>query len=212
MNSPLNNNISNFWKSNIELFKKRFPKLTPFFNEQIEAFNKLEVSDLNTLVFPNGIPKWDLAISKTGIPTASEYKLRLHSAYNPIREAESAVNTIPEGKEGAGVFCAFGLGYQVQAFARKSPSRPIIIIEPDINYLFAAFCLADWKDALNHKECVFAVAAQEHDVISVLNQYDIKHCQIFIQASQIAHAAQYFSNLSELIKRNLRKADINTHT
>ncbi|MCR5606097.1 MAG: DUF115 domain-containing protein [Treponema sp.] len=212
MNSPLNNNISNFWNSNIELFKKRFPKLIPFFEKQIEAFCNLQISDSEAIAFPQNKPNWEISISKTGIPTASEFKLRLHSAYNPIREAESSVATIPDGKEAAGVFCAFGLGYQVQAFARKYPNRPVIIIEPDINYLFAAFCLADWKDTLNHKECVFAVAAQEHDVISVLNQYDIKHCQIFIQAAQIAHASQYFANLTELIKRNLRKADINAHT
>ena len=68
--------MNSIWNKNFETFQKRFPALA-----------KLTGS---TPVAPEAL--WQLEQAKNGSITASEGGVRLHSAYNPEREASGAVN------------------------------------------------------------------------------------------------------------------------
>ena len=56
---------------------------------------------------------WKLESAKNGSITASEGGVRLHSAYNPEREASGAVGRDEVFQKSAVVFYGFGLGYHI---------------------------------------------------------------------------------------------------
>ena len=77
--------MNSIWNKNISLFTNRFPQLAQLLLPAISSFSEASI------VFS------DIAPAKNGSVTASENSLRLHSAYNPEREAQSAVSSAVAG-------------------------------------------------------------------------------------------------------------------
>ena len=102
---------------------------------------------------------WKLENAKNGMITASEGGVRLHSAYNPEREACGAVDRDEVFAKSAIVFYGFGLGYHVIECAKKiiqsdGASPRLVIIEPDIAHFYAAMAVLDWTSVF---EVAFAI-------------------------------------------------------
>ncbi|MBQ1593198.1 MAG: hypothetical protein II077_14285, partial [Treponema sp.] len=75
---------------------------------------------------------------------AKQPAISLHSKYNPEREAEQLVKEFSKNDFDAAVFLGFGLGYAPIAFAEKNPSTPLILIENNPLFLFAALNTLDF--------------------------------------------------------------------
>ena len=150
--------------------------------------------------------------SKSGIPTASYNSLRLHSAYNPQKEAETAISSLKEQNFETAVFEGFGLGYMPITFSRHFFNKSIIVIEPDINHLFAAFMTLDWEKVLSMPSCIFAISAAPEFVIQLLEHQGLKNCIFLGTQAYKTHAQDYFESLQALIKRNQRKDKLNSNT
>lgn len=181
-------------------------------SSEITAFAKIAQSaqDFSDLDFGHS-PNWEIFTAKNGSLSAKDGTLLLHSSYNPEREAQSAVNAESQ-KKGAGVFFAPALGYAVTAFCASFPERAVVVVEPSVRHLLASFCVTDWSKVFSHKDCVFAVGAEAGQVVAILESFGLEDAQIFSQKSQTAHFQSYFDSLSELIKRNLKKIEINNST
>ena len=131
------------WNKNKKLFASRFPSLA-------EKYAPLLAQE----DVPH--PFWEILPAKDGSVCAAEQGKKLHSAYNPLREAEQAVLTADKTCT-AGVFFAIGLGYTVQAFASRFPDKTIIIVENDAARFFAALALTDFSAVFAVKNCVCAL-------------------------------------------------------
>jgi hypothetical protein len=79
--------------------------------------------------------------------TASGYKtlaynngkeIRIHSAYDPVREAERAVSSFQKGKAAHVIVCGMGLAYHIGEIRKKYPSCSIIAVEKDTDVVDAA--------------------------------------------------------------------------
>ena len=92
--------MNSIWNKNISLFSNRFPQLAQLLLPAISSFSEASI------VFS------DIAPAKNGSVTASENSLRLHSAYNPEREAQSAVSSAVAGNENCCAIVFAGLGTQ----------------------------------------------------------------------------------------------------
>ena len=113
---------------------------------------------------------WSLEQAKNGMITASEGGVRLHSAYNPEREAAGAVCRDEVFEKSAVVFYGFGLGYHVIEFAKQAEARiagsaasgasvpRLVLIEPDVSHFFAAMSLLDWTPVFALDQLVIALA------------------------------------------------------
>ena len=101
--------MNSIWNKNFSAFKNRFPQL----------------AQITGSVPVNPETFWKLENAKNGMITASEYgvagsaPVRLHSAYNPEREASGAVSRDEVFSKSAIVFYGFGLGYHVIECAKK---------------------------------------------------------------------------------------------
>lgn len=204
--------MNSIWNKNYKLFKERFPKLAEILPPPPKEPEKL----LEAI--------WTLSPAKSGDLTATELGLRLHSAYNPKREATGALTAAGLENKSTAVFYGFGLGYHVLECARLFPQKKLVLIEPDICHFYAALCLLDWEEVFKIEKLVLALGCPENQILGLIEDSSkiggigddcsggIDNTVFFDIAAFTAHASAYFDNIRTIIKRNKQKNDINAAT
>ena len=202
--------MNSIWNKNITIFKNRFPSLYPLFQDAICKFSNAIDNNAQETVFPF----WTLSQCKNGQITVQENGLRLHSAYNPQKEAESLCNSIKQEmqQKDAIAFMGFGLGYGPIQACTDFADKTIILIEPDIDHFLASMILLDFKIFFSHPSIVLAIGCIPEDAIGILNNFGLHQTKLIENQSFQNHAKEYFSLLQTLIHRNLQKEDINNAT
>lgn len=202
--------MSLIWNKNYALFKARFPALAQMLPPPPQNIDSLAGQF------------WNIAAAKNGEPTATEKQggTRLHSAYNPSREAAGTIAASALAEKKTAVFYGFALGYQVVECARQFPQKKIILIEPDVSRFYAALSLIDWSDVLKIQQLVIALGCPEDQILHLIDDtssFGIGKTAlddtVFFDIPQFsAHADAYFTNIRAIIKRNKTKNEINTST
>ena len=226
--------MNSIWNKNFSAFKSRFPQLV-----ELAGSNPIPPESL-----------WTLESAKNGMITASEYcaekcagdcdefstagstagstaasTVRLHSAYNPEREASGAVGRSEVFEKSAIVFYGFGLGYHViecakhlSALGAKAPK--LVLIEPDIAHFYAAMSVLDWTPVFEIEKLIIVAGAPADSVLPLLEDSSqvnigktgVSDAYFFDIPAFTAHAAEYFDTVRAIIKRNQRKNEINAAT
>jgi hypothetical protein len=78
--------------------------------------------------------RYSLSTAQSGLKTISYIdgrEVRLHSAYDPRREAERAAQAFTRGRASHILVCGLALGYHVQALRDRFPECRIIVVEHD---------------------------------------------------------------------------------
>ena len=195
--------MNSFWNKNLELFKNRFPSLF----EQLKEPYSLD-SDIN-----RDFNFWTIEHSKSGELTAKENSLYLHSAYNPLREAQSVFKAHKGEKTECALFLSMGLGYAPIEWAQNAPDDTIIIVEPQPLYFFAALNFTDFSALFKHKKLILLLNADISVLPSLVESAGgFFHTAVIENKAQTNHAKEYFSLLNNLIERNRQKERINTAT
>ena len=205
--------MNSTWNKNFEAFKKRFPQLAQMTG--------------NNLVPPETF--WKLETAKNQSITASETvpsgTVRLHSAYNPEREAAGSVGRDEVFQKSSIVFYGFGLGYHVIECAKLLKARVgdqprLVLIEPDVAHFFAAMSVLDWTPVFEIEKLIIAIGAPAESVLPLLEdgsrvnigETGVSDAYFFDIPAFTAHAAPYFDTVRSIIKRNQRKNEINAAT
>lgn len=200
---------------NINAFRVRFPELFAILEKGfLPDSSKLQKgSDApDTVRLPPLPPDTTFQQAKNGSWTALYAGTLLHSSYNPEREAEKLVSAAAEKEFSAGVFIGTGLGYAPVCFANKFPHKTLIIIEPDINRLVAAFYATDWTPVFRQPSCVILAGATQPQIIAILEKAGLEECFFFQTPSHELHDPHFFTALKQLIDRNKQKHKINSRT
>ena len=210
--------MNSIWNKNISLLKERFPSLAELYKDYLcsTQFNQN----------PPVIDFWKITQARNGSPTAEDLctspAVRLHSSYNPEREAYNAVTQAAVLEKSAVVFSGCGLGYHLVQLADypASSSKKIILIESQPEYFFAALALLDWSSVFRIEKLVLAIGCPQESLIPLIE--DSEHINIgsagvsdsyfFDIPAFTAHAQDYFSGVRTLIQRNKTKNDINAAT
>ncbi len=231
--------MNSIWNKNISAFKKRFPSLADIYGQVIQDIQKLQANegDLTSLI-QKIIPSWEIIPAKNGSLTALENKIRLHSSYNPQREAQqTSEKLLNDAKKllqvNAGgytkasiVFLGFGLGYQICELSEKIKEEglenkiKIILIEPEPAYFFATLNILDWTKVFEIEELILAIGCPVDSVIPLLENQEklnlggqgISSSIFFTNPPFIAHNQEYFNSVLTLIERNKSKNEINAAT
>ncbi len=185
-------------QKNLHLFSKRFEQLH---------------KGLIAIPIPSTPPKGiELCVAKNNEQTALFEKSYMHSSYNPSSESKKIIQSTELSKADSIVFYGVGLGYAAIECALQHPSKTIIIIEPNPEYILFAFSILDWTSVLNHSSLVFLIEAPQQTVITVIEQYGLKECFFVVQKTIMQHAINYFANIQTLIERNKDKQAVNMKT
>ena len=199
MESQMNNEL---YIKNINAFKERFPELFTIIEPNL-------LPNHNVPQLPDDIT---FQQTKNGSWTALYEGTLLHSSYNPEREAEKLVSAVADKEFSAGVFLGVGLGYAPVCFANKFPQKTLVIIEPDVNRLVAAFYVTDWAQVFRQPSCVLLTGATQPQIIALLEKVGLDDCSFFHNPAHELHAPQFFHALKQLIDRNKQKQKINSRT
>ncbi len=206
--------MNSIWNKNFSLFSNRFPQFAEILQKDYnDLIQKYCAEDLVA-------PFWQINQAKNGQLFAIENETRLHSSYNPQKEAFNAVNTVEVAQKGTTVFYGFGLGYHLVEWSKIYKDKKLIVIEPDIEHFLAALALTDLSEVFNVENLVFAVSCQCDQVILLLENGQkfnignsgILDCFFFDIPAFTNHAKEYFEQLKQLVKRNIQKNKINTAT
>ncbi|MDY5123750.1 MAG: 6-hydroxymethylpterin diphosphokinase MptE-like protein [Treponema sp.] len=204
--------MNSIWNNNIEAFKSRFPALYEIYAEVIK--NQPANDEINCI--------WKIETAKNGQITASENNIRLHSTYNPQREAFQAISGCSLKEKSAAVFYGFGLGYQVIEFAKNEnlKSKKLILIEPDVFHFFAALSLLDWTEVFKVENLIIALSCPSDQIISLLEDQSkintdnsgVSDTYFFDFPAFQKHAEKYFFEIKQIVERNKKKNEINAAT
>ena len=206
--------MNSIWNKNFLLFSNRFPQFAEILqNDFPDLIKKYCVSDFT-------IPFWQINQAKNGQLSAFENGVRLHSSYNPQKEAFNAVNTAEVAQKGTTVFYGFGLGYHLVEWSKIYKDKKLIVVEPEIEHFLAALALIDFTEVFSVENLIFAVNCQCDQVILLLENGQkinignsgILDCFFFDIPVFSNHAKEYFEQLKTLVKRNVQKNKINTAT
>lgn len=157
-------------------------------------------------------PFWQVAKTKNDSFTVTQNGTRLHSAYNPQKEAETIIQNTDFSEAETCVFLGTGLGYTCIECAKKHPEKTLIIFEPDPYHFFSSLIFTDWTDVFKCKNLILAISCTPEQGITLINQYEILKTNFFHVKAQTNHAEKYFETLETLIQRNKNKEKINTAT
>lgn len=201
--------MNSIWNNNIQYFQERFPSLFEMFESYINEFNKyLQTTQEQEKLYPF----WQVAKTKNNSFTVAQNGTRLHSAYNPQKEAETIIQNTDFSEAETCVFLGIGLGYTCIECAKKHPEKTLIIFEPDPYHFFSSLIFTDWGDVFKCKNLILAISCTPEQGITLINQYEILKTKIFHVKAQTNHAEKYFETLETLIKRNINKEKINIAT
>lgn len=78
--------------------------------------------------------KYLLQDTPSGLPTlvyVHEGRTRIHSAYDPLKEAKKSIEGFSPGRASVIIVCGLGLGYHLTEIRRKHPALQIIALEKD---------------------------------------------------------------------------------
>ncbi|MEE1059509.1 MAG: 6-hydroxymethylpterin diphosphokinase MptE-like protein, partial [Treponema sp.] len=157
-------------------------------------------------------PFWQVSKTKNDSFTVTQNGTRLHSAYNPQKEAETIIQNTDFSESETCVFLGTGLGYTCIECAKKHPEKTLIIFEPDPYHFFSSLIFTDWTDVFKCKNLILAISCTPEQGITLINQYEILKTNFFHIKAQTNHAEKYFETLEALIKRNINKEKINIAT
>ena len=157
-------------------------------------------------------PFWQVAKTKNDSFTVTQNGTRLHSAYNPQKEAETIIQNTDFSEAETCVFLGTGLGYTCIECAKKHPEKTLIVFEPDPYHFFSSLIFTDWTDVFKCKNLILAISCTPEQGITLINQYEILKTNFFHVKAQTNHAEKYFEALETLINRNKSKEKINIAT
>ena len=202
--------MNSIWNKNIELFESRFPQLALLLESYVSLFKKYA----GTGDQQNLYSFWKIIPTRTEFPTAEENALKLHSAYNPVKESQNVLKASEKvlSESEAVAFFGAGLGYTVSEVAKLFPQKTIIWIEPDADHFFSAMLFCNLEAFFKSKNPVIAVSCTPDQTITLLNQNGILNTYFFNINAHTVHNQPYFDAVKTLAERNRSKEKINQAT
>ena len=216
--------MTSTWNENFSLFAERFAALARMLKPQIPgellqdqgaAAQTSQGQEALLAHLNKTFPFYNFSFSKSGALTASQNGLPLHSAYNPIAEAERTAATIKDSDKEILVFAGIGLGYLPIAAARipGSERKTFAILEPSAPRFFAALASLDFKELFKIPKLFFAIGADVEQAAALVQcAGGFEKAQVFWQKSQTVHAQEWFDAFFKRGQQHKEKAQVNANT
>jgi hypothetical protein len=185
------------------------PDIYDIYEKNIQALRRF-FPDLERLISGAGCEDGLVVeTAASGVPTARLNGIYLHSARDPVREAERLV-----GRSGAGaeliILLGFGLGYAAEAVLALSPTPVLVVVEKRPEILRAALHCRDLS-GLFDKRLVFVLGGNPAPIISAFRTDPEKTALIRNPALNAADA-EFYKEVERHIENWRTKDKVNEAT
>lgn len=158
------------------------------------------------------------ADSKTGLPVAVASgvsgEITLHSRYDPVREADRAVQSLGDG--GFVVMLGLGLGYLLEALARARSFDQVLVLESDARLLRSLCAMRDFSEALGDERVHLRIEPQPDKIEALIRDRYIPaiHGGMELLVLQGARrlSPQWYDSVSRVLKAATESALAEYHT
>lgn len=189
--------MNSIWNKNLEFFKNRFPALYQRLSDSIKAFSPGEY--------------W-VEKAKNGELTATFNNTRLHSSYNPSREAESTLNkAVLENTENL-IFFGAGLGYNLLSASKIFPGKTLVYIEKSVSRFLEMLWHTDLQALFSMEKCIIAVEADPQEISPVFTPCTYENTVLFENPAFISGEKDYFDAIKASIRSCQNRHQINENT
>ncbi len=141
----------------------------------------------------------------------------LHSAYDPIAEAEDVASKVRWKGVSHVVIFGLGCGYQLPSILKRvSPKVKVYAVEPDISLFKAVLTAINWKDILSYPNLTLIVGLKPSNaveaIMKTLNPVELKALEIFRHPVYYRLLPAYFSELEKELNEAIRISLVNLIT
>jgi hypothetical protein len=148
----------------------------------------------------------------SGQPTATLDGLRLHSRYDPVREADLQVSREIPDNASALIVIGFGLGYGAEAARRRFPRLPLLVVEPDAALFAAALAARPLAGLLADPGLRLHVGAPAEALPPLLETLPLARPGVLrLRPAVVRHPAPYRA-AEEVLQSWMLRKDINVNT
>jgi len=189
--------LNSIWNNNLELFEKRFPALYQRLSSGIKTFSPSLFS---------------VETAKNGQITATLNNTRLHSLYNPGREAETAVLQAVSEKTENLVFFGAGLGYSLLSAAKNFSGKTLLYIEKDVCRFLEMLWYTDLSSLFAMEKCMIAVGADPQDISPLFTPCTYENTALFENPAFVSGNKDYFDSVKISLRSCQNRHQINENT
>jgi len=159
-------------------------------------------------------PRADVVFSPSaaGALTARAGQTRLHSTYDPEREARRLVAGVVSADTTVCVILGIGLGYHAQELQSSHPDLPLAIVEPDLPLLAAVLRARDLAALLASPELRLLLAATPEEVAAAVEALPLANVAIVAPASIRALDPEYYRRVEAAVNAAADRKQINVNT
>lgn len=140
--------------------------------------------------------------AKNGRVTLRAKGLSMHSAYDPVREADLQVKRFLDKETGKGpiLVLGLGLGYHVERILHAD-SAPVFLIEPNLEILRIALEKMDFEKVLTRCRGLFAGQSLELVLENLrAKRFPLDGCRVFVHQPSMKLNPIYFERLITRLK------------
>ncbi len=155
---------------------------------------------------------FEIKDTPSGAPTAIYKGRLLHSAYDPVREAEKTAAQSLKGNESVCIVEGLALGYSISAVLENSEDTTIVVIDNSIERFVSALKVRDMRDILLSGRVAFLVESVANSVSAVLRTSSPGETAVIKNRNLTGIEEEYFRAVDSSIDRFLERKKVNTAT
>lgn len=136
----------------------------------------------------------------------------LHSAYDPVKEAEKTIQRTLDSDSSVCIIEGFGLGYYVSAALTHTEDTLVVVIDNSMERFLSACKLRDLRDIFLSERVIFLIGSREDTVSSVLRATSPGDIDIVRNRNLVNMEEEYFNAVENNLKRYIDRQKVNTAT
>ena len=180
---------------NSRILRQRDPKVFD------HVFSDIPVSgDLQILTAASG--------AETGIYKGNY----LHSARDPVREAERFVRNRKETPPSIVIMEGFALGHHARAFLSAFPEQTIWLVEPDIDLFYSVLAGTDISDILSNPRILFFFRPEPVSLASMVSAHVDEGIGIAKIRSVYEKDREYYEKIDREVQNVISRKKVNENT
>ncbi len=148
----------------------------------------------------------------SGNPTALYRGKLLHSAYDPVKEAEKIVKASADQDTAICIIEGFGLGYYAKTAIEILSDALIIVVDNSAQRFTAALMMVDLEDVLGSNRIVFLIESAANEVSYILQESPPGKISVIRNRNLFAMEAEFFNDVENSIYRFIDRKNVNDAT
>jgi 6-hydroxymethylpterin diphosphokinase MptE-like len=157
-------------------------------------------------------PEAEIRPAESGDPALLLRGLHLSSRRDPVRDADRIMGSRFTSPPDLAVFLHFGLGYELEAFWKRFPQTPVVLLEPDVPLFLTACTARDLCGLLSNPLLTLLLDTPPEALAALLSDRHHDRIEFFPLKAVARLHSDYLEKVEEWFRRFYSRREINRNT